>query len=486
MSRVPRGTAVRTTVLVVVLSLSGLALITSGYTAAVLQELRVEARVDEDLRADAEEFRLLSSVGVDPDTGDLFASPSDLVRTAMERIIPARNEGVIGIVDGEVAFTSRGAPIALQDDLEFVEALGPAVVADGASFITIVTEATTYRAGVVPVRSPGTDTPEGETASELDSAAAIVMAYDLRAEKAVFGEVFTIYAVVAAVSLAVVGVVGWLMAGRLLRPIRVLAASARRIGREDLSERIPVTGQDDLADMTRSVNEMLDRLEGAFDAQRELVGDVSHELRTPLTVVRGHLELMDVDDGNDAREVRDLALDELNRMNRVVDDLSTLATVDHPGFVHVATTGWGTLTDEVYDKALALGQREWVIDNRAEGDVSVDRERITQAWLQLAANAVKFSQPGSEIGLGSRIDGDRALLWVRDNGAGVMPEDRERIFERFARAADRSTPGAGLGLAIVAAIAQAHGGAIRCDSVPGEGSTFTMTVPRHTPVREDA
>lgn len=487
-----RGLTVRTWILAAVFGLSALALLTAGVTAARLQELRVETRIDDDLRSSAEEFRLLSSEGVDPETGEAFTSPADLVRTAMARIIPGRNEGVVGVVGGEIAYTARGADVALEDDPALVAALGPLVTGDATSFTTVETPVTTYRVAAIPVRTAADGSlAEGpdDSSPPADSVAALVFAYDLTAERADFGEVFRSYALVAAASLVVVTVVGWLVAGQLLRPIRVLAASARRIGREDLSERIPVRGNDDLADMTRSVNEMLERLDDAFDAQRQLIDDVNHELRTPLTVVRGHLELMDAEDPDDAREVRALALDEVARMNRVIDDLTTLATAERPDFVRAEPVELGALTDEIFDKAVALGERQWRLEQRAEGVVEADRQRLTQALLQLAANAVKFSPTGSRISLGSRIEGSRAVLWVADEGPGVAPEDRERVFERFARVGDRSAPGSGLGLAIVAAIAHAHEGLARCGEAPGGGALFTIEIPRaraHTDTPEEA
>ncbi|MFN3866648.1 MAG: ATP-binding protein [Demequina sp.] len=471
---------VRSAILLAVLGLTALALFTAGYTAAALQGARVDARIDADLSASAEEFRVLANVGVDPRTGEPFASPQELVRTAMERIIPARNEGVLGVVGGEVAYTSRGADVALEDDAELVEALGPLVIGDVPTYTTLTTAETTYRLAAVPVRTRTDGTLAGEPDDAVpahDSVAALVLGYDLDAERADFNEVFVTYALVAASSLAVVTAVGWAIAGRLLAPVRVLATTATRIGRGDVSERIPVTGTDDMAQMTASVNDMLDRLEAAFESQRQLVGDVRHELRTPLTIVRGHLELMDPDDPDDTREVRALALDEVDRMNRVVSDLTTLATIDRPDFVTLGDVGVGALTDDILDKAVMLGGREWSVTSRSNARVLGDRERLTQAWLQLAANAVKFSAPGSEVQLGSSTAADAVRLWVRDQGAGIAPKDQDRIFERFVRVGADGTEGSGLGLAIVKAIAEAHGGSVECASALGEGSTFTIVLP---------
>ncbi|MCH8561972.1 HAMP domain-containing histidine kinase [Nesterenkonia sp. YGD6] len=490
---VPRGWRsgplnVRARILAAVVGLAALALAVSGYTAFAIQQAQVEGRIDAELAADAEQFRVLHEVGVDPGTGEPFSSPAELVRTAMERIIPTRNEGIVGLVDGEVAFTSPVTPVRLEEDEQLLRALESHALSERATVVTIETATTSYRTAIVPVQgnvaadAPDLDAPdpaadESTETAEEPQVGALVMAYDITAEKRVFAEGFLIYAAVALLSLGVVAIVGGAIAGRLLHPVGVLASAARHIGREDLSERIPVTGRDDLTEMTKSVNEMLDRLEESFQAQDQLIHDVSHELRTPLTIVRGHLEVLDAGDRQDVTSTRELTLDELTRMNRVIDDLTTLAQAGRPGFVQRAPTDIGTLTDEVYDKALALGRHRWIVESRVEGAAWVDRERLTQAWLQLAANAVKFSAPGSVIALGSELTATEIRIFVRDQGPGIAAEDQERIFHRFGRT-DTSRPGSGLGLPIVAAIAQAHGGRVDLQSAPGVGARFTVVIPR--------
>jgi signal transduction histidine kinase len=321
----------------------------------------------------------------------------------------------------------------------------------------------------------------GAGASPGQAPAALVLAYDRSAEHAEFAQVFRTYAVVALGALVLIGVVGWVVAGRLLEPIRTLSRTAQRIGDTDLSARIPVTGNDDLSDLSRTVNGMLDRLEGSFESQRRLIDDVGHELRTPLTIVRGHLELMDAEDPADVRATQALTLDELDRMHRLVDDLMTLATADRPDFVRLAPTDVGRLTDDVHDKARVLGNRHWVVVARADVTVQLDAQRVTQAWLQLLANAHRFTAPGTVIRLGSEVAGDRLLLWVRDEGPGVPAEEEEHVFERFHRGqADRNPHGAGLGLPIVAAIARAHHGRVFLEHPPphaGPGAVFVLDLP---------
>ncbi|GMA33879.1 hypothetical protein GCM10025876_00830 [Demequina litorisediminis] len=135
------------------------------------------------------------------------------------------------------------------------------------------------------------------------------------------------------------------------------------------------------------------------------------------------------------------------------------------------------LTEAVFDKAAALGARRWVLDEAADAVAPLDRDRVTQAWLQLASNAVRFSDDDSEVGIGSRIGDECIELWVRDNGVGVPEDAQSRIFTRFAQADAVRRDGSGLGLSIVTAIARGHGGHASVSSREGEGSTFTLTLP---------
>ncbi|MFC7879342.1 sensor histidine kinase [Isoptericola sp. NPDC057391] len=473
------GPTVRTRILTALLALTALALGFAGATAYLLTYEQVDDRIDADLTESADELRTLAASGVDPVTGDPFSSAEEVVVTAIQLDVPARHEGVIGLRTGQRPLVSQQAvEVHLQDDAEFVAAVTPLLDSDQVVLRTISTATTDYRALVAPVAA----LPEASGAVPASSEpAALVLAYDRVAEHAETQAVFRSYALVALAALVVTGVVGWLLAGRLLRPIRMLARTAQQIGESDLSARIPESGNDDLTHLTRAFNGMLDRLEGSFESQRRLLDDVGHELRTPLTIVRGHLELMDTADPADAAETRVLALDELDRMHRLVDDLVTLATVGQPDFVRPSPVELGRLTDDVLDKARTLGDRTWLVDSRTDARTMADTQRLTQAWLQLAANAVKFSAPGSVVAIGSRTtpDGARVRLWVRDEGVGIAPDDLERIFDRFARGEHdgERREGSGLGLAIVAAIAEGHGGEVTVESAPGRGSTFAVVVP---------
>ena len=184
------------------------------------------------------------------------------------------------------------------------------------------------------------------------------------------------------------------------------------------------------------------------------------------------------DDPEERRETIALVTDELDRMSRFVEDLLTLAKAERRDFLRPQHLDLDVLTEELMAKATAPGLRDWRVDGVGTGRLSADRQRLTQAVMNLAHNAVQHTGEGDLIALGSELRNGHARLWVRDSGPGVADAERERIFERFARAGDRRhSDGAGLGLAIVRAIADAHGGRVLLDTRLGFGSTFTIEIP---------
>jgi signal transduction histidine kinase len=286
--------------------------------------------------------------------------------------------------------------------------------------------------------------------------------------------------VVTLVVLLLASAVAWLIAGRALAPVRELTQTARSISQSDLTRRIEGHGAGDAAEMARSFNAMLDRLERVFRGQREFVQDASHELRDPLTIVRGHLELMG-DDPVEQRQTIALVIDELDRMSRMVDDLQLLAEAEQPDFVQREPLDLALIAHELVAKASALAPRSWVLDHAAGGTVLADRHRLTEAVMNLAHNAVQHTDPDDTIAIGTALTQDEALIWVRDTGTGVPLSEQERIFDRFTRGreASRRYRGGGLGLANVKAIADAHDGRIELESRLNEGSTFTIIIPRY-------
>ncbi len=283
-------------------------------------------------------------------------------------------------------------------------------------------------------------------------------------------------------SVLAVALASWFIAGRVLRPLRTMTETARRISEEDVSQRLADTGGgDEVAVLVRTFNSMLDRLEDALATQRRFLADAGHDLRTPLTILRGHLEQLRA--GMVPEEERDetLALveDEVERMARLVADLVVLARSQRPDFLRTGPVDLGDLALAIIRRAEAIPGPQW----RAEPGVGVvegDAERLTQAALNLVTNAARFSPPGAPVTVGTALRGEEAALWVEDSGPGVAPADRERIFERHVQGPGRRS-GSGLGLAIARAVAEAHGGRLELEEPRhGTGARFVMRFPART------
>lgn len=268
----------------------------------------------------------------------------------------------------------------------------------------------------------------------------------------------------------------WFTAGRVLYPLRLLTKTAHSITESDMTQRIPVQGRDEIAKLATTVNEMLDRLQIAFDSQKEFLKDASHELRTPITIIQGHLEMLKYQPQKE--DTLALVMDELERMSRLVNDLLLLAKAERSDFLRLKPEELDWLTEEIYLKARRLAERDWRLESKGLSPITADRQRLTQAVMNLVQNAIRHTKVGDTIALGSSVRGDCAYFWVRDTGEGIASDDQSRIFERFVRATgDTHTEGYGLGLSIVAAIAQSHGGRVELVSQVGYGSTFTIVLP---------
>lgn len=429
--------------------------------AYLLETQRIDMRIDRSLYQEIQEFAEFHRTGVDPDTGNPFTSVDRLLQVAMTRNVPDEHETIVAFLPDRTYRPNDVLPLHNDPAFRAVATASPFPVYGSYS-----SPDGEIRYATMPV-------------TQADRRGTFVVAYFTVYEHAEFTDVIRTYGAVSVVALAVVALTAWLSAGRLLRPIRDVRRTALLISDTDLTRRIDVTGHDDVSQLARAFNAMLDRLEEAFATQREFLDDAGHELRTPITIVRGHLELLDATDPHDTAETRALLLDELDRMSRLVEDLVLLARAQRPDFLRPAAVDVASLTDEVLDKARALGNRQWRIDQRAPVTVMADAQRLTQALVQLAQNAVKFTGTDDIVAIGSSADTQLVRLWVRDSGLGVPPEDVERIFERFQRGpGTQRNEGSGLGLAIVRAIAEAHGGHARVESPPGTGATFLLEIPR--------
>jgi signal transduction histidine kinase len=438
---------------------------------AIRQNLvaRLERRIHKSLIQEVEEFRNLRQEGKDPKTGKPFGSDVNaLFKLFLSRNIPADDEFLLTILDGEL---DRSSPRAL-----------PPFLLQGSNFIQKWAQVTRPTQGEVAT-TEGTILYMAEPVIfEGKVRGVFVVVHWLSGEREEVDEAVFVVIQVGMLVLVVAATLAWITAGKVLSPLRELTETAREITESDLTGRIPVKGNDEIAELSATFNEMLERLETAFATQRNFIDDVGHELRTPITIIRGYLELLGSDIPKQ-RETIDLVTDELDRMNRFVNDLLLLAKAEHPNFLNLELVDISLLTEEIFAKAKALGDRNWRLESEGKGRIVADRQRITQAIVNLAQNATQHTKKGDEIALGLKLIQGKVHFWVRDTGVGISLADQKRIFERFARAAAsrRRSEGMGLGLAIVRAIAEAHGGSVELVSKPGVGSTFTLILPPEPP-----
>ena len=289
---------------------------------------------------------------------------------------------------------------------------------------------------------------------------------------------------------ALAGVGGYVLARRALTPIDHLASEARRITAERLHERLSVPNQrDEIGRLAAVINDTFARLESSFDQLRRFTADASHELRTPLSVIRGIGEagLGETRTPAEYKEAIGSMLEEIDRLTNLVDTLLRLSYGD-AGTVRLSREAidLGQLARDVVSSLGILAEerhQRLTVTVAERVSVSADRLVLREAITNVVDNAIKYSPRASTIDIRVRADGTQALVTVADQGPGIAPEHRERIFDRFFRldeARSRDDGGAGLGLAIAKWAIEANGGRVSVADGPGGGSLFCMTLPIET------
>lgn len=416
----------------------------------------MNARITTDLSHEISEFNAVAGA----------ASPHDTVlsvlQTRTSKAVVERDTVLLGVAGGKIVTTSRN----------FRAALGPpsSVLARWAALRRPASGTVTMKAGparysTVPVHIHG-------------SRGVFVAAVLTGPQQAAIDSLTSLQIEVGAIALLIGSLLAWLVAGRVLSPVRATTELARRITESDLSERIPGRGRDEVSELAVTFNDMLDRLEAAMTTQRRFLADAGHELRTPITIIQGNLDTLTVGSEEDA-ETLTIVADEISRMNRLVDELLLLADSERPDFLRQEPTELARLTRALLAKAQALDDRPWPLASVASGVAVLDPQRVTQAVMQLAANAAVYTPPSSPVEIGSAVSDGMVTFTVADHGPGIPAEARTQIFGRFARLDSRRTDGTGLGLAIVAAIAAAHHGSVAVSDRDdgGHGAVFRLAIP---------
>ncbi len=424
---------------------------------------RLDQEFQQSLTREIEEFRQLTTEQ-NPSTEKPFGNDIESIfNVFLDRTVPDDGQFLITLFNGQFY---RSSPSAIPGELHKNSAL-----------MSQLALSTHSQQGQLTISPNDSLVYIAEPLVKGSNRGVLVVAYSTATEHK---EINNAVIVVTEVMIGVLGfasLLAWIAAGRVLAPLQLLSKAARSVSESDLTQRLPVQGSGELDRVALTFNEMMDRLQAAFDSQRNFLNDAGHELRTPITIVRGHLELMG-DDPEEQQATLELVLDELDRMSRLVNDLVVLAKAERPDFLQFETVDLSSLTEELFTKITALGDCNWQLDALGKGQIVIDRHRLTQALTNLAQNATQYTESTGTIALGSSLRGNLIRFWISDTGKGIAPEDQKRIFQRFARGMNsRSIEGTGLGLAIVQAIAEAHNGRVELNSQLGMGSTFTIIIP---------
>ncbi len=279
---------------------------------------------------------------------------------------------------------------------------------------------------------------------------------------------------------------GYLIAARTASPLRRMAATAEEVRSGNLTPRLPEepAAAPELRALIAGFNRMLERLDLAFSRQRRFVSDASHELRTPLTAIRGQLEVLaaDPDPGaGEVQRVKTITLAEVERMERLVEELLALARLDEGAEMAVVEVDLTALLLEV----AAAGDGEVELGELAQAHVVGSPELLARVVANLLANAHRHAGEANRVNLSAACTSGRVSVSVDDDGPGIPPAERERVFERFHRidsARSRDAGGSGLGLAIAREIVAAHGGRIWIEDSPLGGARVAFELPAFTPV----
>ena len=467
--------SLRARLLVITLAMVAVALSGAGWaTHQALRSFLVD-RVDGELR-DAR----LSAVrlAIDPGGPELAGPGGRLPPSAL----PAGSVVEIRDSDGSVVggFQVRSTSTPALDV--------PAAIPEGYSDVD-VSGAGEYRALAVADGSPrGAGLPPGV----LPAGGSLVIAIPLTDVNDTLGRLLWIELAVGGATLAALGALAWWLVRLGLRPLERIGATADAIAAGDLSQRVEDENpRTEIGRLGRTLNDMLTRIEASFAERREserrlrqFVGDASHELQTPLTSVRGYAELFRrgaAERPADLETAMRRIEEEAERMGVLVDDLLLLARLDQGRPLERRRIDLGALVGDLVTDARVV-EPDRPIDLAADGPVVVEGDdvRLRQVVGNLLSNARAHTPRGAPVTVRVRAEGDEAVVEVDDSGPGLAPEHAERVFERFFRADPsraRASGGSGLGLSIVSAIAEAHGGRAEVHSTPGRGTTFRVVFP---------
>lgn len=475
------GTPLRIKLIAAVLGLVTIALVLTGAASATALRSYLLGQVDRQLASVASSVPQFSG-GFGGGPADPFASPDTYVHLA----VPGT--------------TGRTWAAATVDPPTLPTGVRASALPASGRFVTVDSESgrRSWRVLIVPIRVALTD-PFG---SPQVTTGVLFVAQSLGPVDLTVARLVLVELVVGVVALMLLGLLGFALVRRSLRPLEEVENTAAAIAAGDLSRRVPVGEPGtEVGSLAESLNSMLTQIEQAFDAQqaseqaarasedrmRRFVADASHELRTPLTSIRGYAELYRQTRGEDEADVEHMMgriEDAATRMGVLVEDLLLLARLDQARPLDLTHVDMATIAADVVADARALtDDHDLSLDVEPDSDCVVigDATRLRQVVANLVSNALTHTPAGTAVSVqvGGGEQG-QVLIRVRDTGPGLSQADADRVFERFFRAdasRTRARGGSGLGLSIVAALVAAHHGRVGVETAPGYGATFWVSLP---------
>jgi len=444
--------------------LLGLTLVLFSFHLHLRLEHSLAAQMDDALQVAASQALAL----VGEDQGHPAFATTDAAQTVIRRLIQAGFAGRLTAPDGTV-WDGLG-------DAQHVPAGPPPVP----GWTSVEVEGTDWRVYSQPLEAP-----DGRPIGWLQVARSL--APSEQASESLFVQIMLSLPLVVVLA----AVVGYFLAGRALRPIDRITRTAQAMSAQDLTQRIEYEGPDDeVGRLARTFDQMLDRLQAAFERERRFTADASHELRTPLTVIKGRIDVT-VSRPRTVQEythtLHDVAR-ETNRLIRLTNDLLFLTRLGQRSpSMQLQPVDLRDLLSAIVDQVRPLAEAKALelVEEVAPGlRLTGDPDHLIRLFLNILDNAIKYTPAGGRVTMRAVEESTTVRVTVRDTGPGIPPQHLPHLFERFYRVeADRSreTGGTGLGLAVAAEIARGHGGTLEVQSTVGQGTTCLIHLPRSQP-----
>ena len=344
------------------------------------------------------------------------SSSAELIETYLSHEVPEANEVLVGVIDDRLVFQQLDSLTRPDVDARAYSPMVRSIIANEPA------------SGITDGVHWGTIT--GPSAEGLDYVVVLVSTEQVYAD---LNRQTLIFAGLGLISLSMAAAIAWVISSRIIAPVRPVALVAERISQSNLTTRVPVHGADEVAQLARTFNHMMDRIDEAYRAQRQFIDDAGHELRTPITIVRGNLELLDT--AIRLSERSSSCVFELDRMTRMINDFVDIGDrrISRLDSFNIEQVDLSQLTIDIDDKAHVLTNGRSEVVGIGEGQILCDPARITEAVLEFVRNAAKYSPPDSPIHIASNLDNGTARFTVTDFGAGIEPAQQETLFQRFHR-----------------------------------------------------